>query len=446
MISLGALVLLSRAPFINKNEAMKKINVFLAVASAMMMTMGCNSTDEVTEIEKKQQPLTVSVEQLQDEPTTRSAIDANGNTLYWQTGDVINVYDEILTTYDEYSFSPSDRAFVTKADNSYIDGTISYALYPGNLVDYAGWTSSGIRAVMSLATPIIAGDSKEDKTTVAGKTLYTSNLPMWGTANGTFGQVYVSLKYLTAVLKLNLENVVGNATFIKVTSSKPLSGGFEAVIASSTKVMNPDAVLKKGAESLATKNYVVVDLRGVTSAKTTVYVPIIVDTYDDLTVSYTNKQVDAKKTLSSTSIKGTDGTEWTVIKTYPEGKQMKRNTAYSVSKSFTGSESADNSDALAGIWAQFHQGTGTSWYIGAKLESNGDAYYTEWDTKNSPSWGKTPGKWKTSGTKLSLYDPKGNLVYASKFALSSDGKTLTLEGDQTGGQFSSLKGDFKKQS
>ncbi len=103
-----------------------------------------------------------------------------------------------------------------------------------------------------------------------------------------------------------------------------------------------------------------------------------------------------------------------------------------------------SNSALVGTWAQYHKGGATAWYIGLKLEKNGSAYYTEWDTKNSPNWG-TPGKWNAAGDKLSISDPNGNVVYTSYYAISEDGKTLSLNGDLVGGSYATLKGLFEKQ-
>lgn len=113
----------------------------------------------------------------------------------------------------------------------------------------------------------------------------------------------------------------------------------------------------------------------------------------------------------------------------------------------TGGNSDDYTpDALVGIWTQFHTGSGTSWYIGLKLDSNGEAAYTEWDYKRSPDWTYTGGaKWQVSENVLDIYDPYGNLVYSSAFTLSSDGNTITFAGDTTGGHFSTLVGEFVKQ-
>ena len=106
----------------------------------------------------------------------------------------------------------------------------------------------------------------------------------------------------------------------------------------------------------------------------------------------------------------------------------------------------DSSNALIGIWTQYHTGEATAWYYGMKLDANGEAAYSEWDKKSSPNWTYTGGgSWIVSGSTLTLYTPKGAVAYSSTFTLSEDGTTLTLNGDTTGGQMSTLVGNFIKQ-
>lgn len=101
---------------------------------------------------------------------------------------------------------------------------------------------------------------------------------------------------------------------------------------------------------------------------------------------------------------------------------------------------------LVGIWAQYHKGSATAWYIGIKLDANGEAAYTEWDIKESPNWNyMSGGKWSVKDNVLTLTAPNGSVAYSSFFTLSSDGKTITFAGDTTEGHFSTLKGDFVKQ-
>ena len=273
--------------------------------------------------------LNVFVEQLQYEDDTRSAYIPSGNKLFWVPGDAINVYDDKLMTYDEYVFSPEKSLFTTDNTESQIEGTITYALFPMDIVDYSGWTSHGNRAVINLASTIVYNSDMENTTTVSGQTLYTAKLPMWGTASGEFGSVSVNLKYLCAVMKLKVSK--DKASFVKIASAtKPLSGGVEAVIAKNGQT-EAEPVIKKGAASLGTNNYVIVDLRQMTSDEGYVYVPLIPDTYTDLTVSYTNLEVPVGTSLTKAQIADKDETIWTLLKAYPTtGKAFMRNKVYVV--------------------------------------------------------------------------------------------------------------------
>lgn len=103
-----------------------------------------------------------------------------------------------------------------------------------------------------------------------------------------------------------------------------------------------------------------------------------------------------------------------------------------------------SNNVLVGTWTQYHKGGATAWYIGLKLEKDGGAYYTEWDTKGSPNWG-TPGRWSAKDNILTIYAPNGEVVYTSYFVISEDGKTLSLNGDTSGGRYRALEGVFEKQ-
>ena len=107
----------------------------------------------------------------------------------------------------------------------------------------------------------------------------------------------------------------------------------------------------------------------------------------------------------------------------------------------------DNPSALVGIWAQFHKEQAfVGYYIGIKLDANGDAAYTEWSYGKTPDWNYTGGgKWTVKDNVLTLIAPNGSVAYSSFFTLSSDGNTISLSGDTTGGDFRTLEGDFVKQ-
>lgn len=300
--------------------------MFAAVTLSVLC--GCNSDEPENMTDSANGTLNILVEDLHNDGQTRSAYNPSGNKISWQKGDMLNVYDNELMTYDEYTFSSAKKAFVTDAEKSNIEGTISYALFPMQQVDYAGWTSKGNRAVINLPTTIVYDDTTEDAASISGTTLYASRLPMWGTATGTFGSVTVNLKYLTAVMKLKVNK--SKATFVKIYSAvKPLSGGFEAVIAKDGQT-ETEPILKQGGKSLGTQKYVIIDLRKMPSSEGYVYLPIISDTYDDLTVATTTLSVAEGESLTKAQITDKDEVVWKTLMKYSSGKKMNRGTAYLV--------------------------------------------------------------------------------------------------------------------
>ena len=90
-------------------------------------------------------------------------------------------------------------------------------------------------------------------------------------------------------------------------------------------------------------------------------------------------------------------------------------------------ESGSGSNSgLVGTWVAYHQSGAVSWYNGLKLEKNGDAYYTEWDSRESPQWPSNPGKWSASDGILRIIEPDGDIFMDGYYTLSEDGKTLYL--------------------
>ena len=312
----------------------KKTALFSALLAVTAMT-GCSSNDTEPNIGDSYKGVSITVEtpvmEDADGGTTRSVYDPDGNRIYWQEGDIIRVYDRNLMLYDAYQFDPAQDAFVCNKAESDISGTISYALSPETLTDFGSWNDGVCTAVMTIPSTYVYDASSEAE--LGGTRLFAANMPMWGKAGGTFGNVQITLKYLSAILKLRLNGAKGNVTFLKLSASKPVSGAFEAVIARN-RVANNDAVLQKGAKSLATKNYIIVDLRQMPQTDAVIYLPLIAGTYSDLTLSYTTKVVAADESLTAASISGEDGTVWTVLKAFAEGKEMKRNVAYVLTRSF----------------------------------------------------------------------------------------------------------------
>lgn len=316
---------------------MKKNQIFLMTYVLAAMT-ACSSDDIPENVVPSgdNSVLNVEVESLQyeDDDATRSAYDAANNQLYWQQGDRICVYEKNLYDCDVYSFQASQRAFVPVESETNITTEATYALAPEEYVYMPGWTTKGVKAIFQMPSLVVYNSSSEDVSTASGKTLYSGNLPMWGKATGDFGNISLSMKYLSAVMRLNLKGAKGKVTYVKVSSeSIPLSGGLEIVIADKKRVTNENCQLQEGTSSLSTKGYILVDLRSAPSNDAIVFLPIVPAEYDDLTVSYTDGYLgyDEDGNLVEDSI---DDVVWKTIKVYPKGKQMKRGGGYSVTTQF----------------------------------------------------------------------------------------------------------------
>ena len=181
---------------------MKSILKFLPVALGVLTMASCSNEDFFgSETQKNGKELIPTVENLvnADGGTTRSSWTAGGTyQVSWTNGDQFRVYDEAVQAYDIFS---------RKAAGITIDGTADvaahkYAIFPGDKVSYAGWDkTAGISAVMEIAdnwTYLGSG-----KVTFGNelKTVYASDLPMWGDVNNeTSENLEVDLKFLTSVL------------------------------------------------------------------------------------------------------------------------------------------------------------------------------------------------------------------------------------------------------
>lgn len=315
-----------------------KLNKVFFAPIMLMAFMGCGNDDisEVVEQPSSNNGVNIEIEslQLEDENGTRSAYNTTNNRLYWQQGDRIGVYEKNLYECDIYSFQASQRAFVPADAATNISTSSAFALYPYDLVYMPGWTTKGVKAIMQLPSVVAYNAKSEDVTTASGKNLYSGNLPMWGSASGEFGNMSLKMKYLSAVMKLNLKDVKGKVTYVKVSSeTMPLSGGLEIIVADKKGVVNENCQLQEGTSALSTNNYIIVDLRSVPKSDAIVFLPIVPGEYNDLTVSYTDGDLsyDEEGVLEEESI---GNVEWKLIKEYTKGKQMKRGSGYSVTAQF----------------------------------------------------------------------------------------------------------------
>lgn len=273
---------------------MQKFFKFVPAALALVALASCSEADlfnESTTVEKVKDGLTVQVEELTGDVTRQANATYNGHAVIWQEGDQINVYDNKLTMYDEYQYdadaNPARFIGVNASGTTNITST-QYALFPANQVDYAGWSSKGTKVVMRIPQLIIFDEESEVGSGV--NYAYVSNLPMWGDAEGTYPDAEVSLKYLTGVLRVNMQNVFAEkATFLKIESQddQPISGAFQAQLSDENGTVIEDAKLEGGTAALSTANAIYVDLRNVPSYMTNLYIPIIARQYDYLKVGVT---------------------------------------------------------------------------------------------------------------------------------------------------------------
>lgn len=301
---------------------MKKIFKLIPAALAVVALASCSNDELFGEkaevVQKVKDGLTVQVEDLNGASTRQANATYNKHSVVWEEGDQINVYDNKLTLYDEYKFVENEKKF--KGDNEEGATRISstqYALFPADRVDYAGWSSEGTKTVMRI--PEIIFYDEESEFGSGTNYAYVSNLPMWGTATGTYPEAEVSLHYLTGVLRLNIQNAFAQeANFVKIESQddQPISGAFQAILSEGTTVKT-EAQLEQGSAALQTDNAIYIDLRNAPSYITNLYIPIIARYYDYLKVGITNIELDATALPENSEqiIEALDALEWNEDKT-----------------------------------------------------------------------------------------------------------------------------------
>jgi len=271
-------------------------------------------------------PLTiVSVEEPLEEGIiagTRSSMDKDNNSnVVWDAKDVINVYDENLYLSDSYTYDATTNRFL---------GTVKdveapkYGIYPKANIYGTSKLDGKLTLRMDLPSTIKYTSATETK--VDGKTVYASNLPLWSPATtDAKGVQMTKLRYLTAVLKVWLPNVPGNVNYLKIESNNHnLSGAFSADIDASSDAVADAVQLKDGVKGDAHQNYIFVDLTGVPSDMSVVYLPILAGTYEanDLAI-YASQSTNITEANMGTAV-------WTKIRDFTTGVTLKRAGFYNV--------------------------------------------------------------------------------------------------------------------
>lgn len=253
---------------------MKKVFKFFPLALAALTVASCSNDDFFGESRaEKKNILVVENEPELSSTTTRAATPYAGTTIYFLKDDVIKVYDNECHKYDTYTYDGAD--FIRKSgDQTNLSKDAQFAMFPGDKVIKGYWDDEkGTLAEIEIPE-LITYDEKAE-VTEGGAKAYLNNLPRWGTVDGftEAGNPKTTLKFLTGILRINVPNALGNATFLRISTGNDLdlSGTFLATL----DPENVDNVTLKQNDALNSSKYLYVDLTKAPSDAAVINVPII---------------------------------------------------------------------------------------------------------------------------------------------------------------------------
>lgn len=260
---------------------------------------------------------------------TRSLSDNKFNGPFFEEGDQIFVYDNLMHSTDVYAFQENAFYFDPQfeGDAPIIQGNeVAYAVYPGKYWDFTeeeevvkapkGYvlrTEVGTPTCVDIKIPHVLRYKE-----IAGQ--YGYEIPFFGAASyhGTPGAegTYIqadNFRALTARLRIKLDNAFGNVSYLRLknTAKKPLSGTLTAKLYTGND-------RTKSMLQIVDKDYTVypdifIDLRNVPSNLSYIYIPVVCGPdYDNLlngdtdgiTLMYSgDRTVDDPTTIAET--------EWT---------------------------------------------------------------------------------------------------------------------------------------
>ena len=291
---------------------MKSIFKLTTAALALVTFASCSNdllgSDSAAEAGQTGKALVVEMEDLIDRASTRAAFVPNGtaNQLYWQQGDQIQVYDEALLKHDDYNFVKKRGTFENFA-NDYVK-TPAFAFTNDGSSTLTGQQWDNVKNqvwVEYTISPTIWNGIDKDIASTKGNEVkaYEFSAPMWGEATKVDGGVKVSLKYLTAMMRIELGQLPVDAPRIRVSAyadqacKNPLwiTGSFKAVVSEDDEI-NPDAQLNsiKGGGSVANGNRMTISFDGYDADEWEairkdggfVYLPLIAQEYGALVFEY----------------------------------------------------------------------------------------------------------------------------------------------------------------
>lgn len=239
---------------------MKSIFKLTTAALALVTFASCSNdllgSDSAAEAGQTGKALVVEMEDLVDRASTRAAFVPNGtaNQLYWQEDDQIWVFDEALLKNDVYEFKKKRGTFENFA-NDYVK-TPAFAFTTdgsSTLTDHQWDAAKNQVYVEYTISPFINNGIDKDIASTKGNEVkaYEFSAPMWGEATKTDEGVKVNLKYLTAMMRIELGQLPAEAPQIRVSAyadqacknQLAITGDFRAVISEDDEI-DPDAQLK----------------------------------------------------------------------------------------------------------------------------------------------------------------------------------------------------------
>lgn len=256
-----------------------------------------------------------------DKASTRASVEnGEGKTfgaIQYEAGDRWNIYDSQLYAQDWYTFQ--DGAFRYDNNGEKMLTTAAWGLFPGEAVKK---TYVDRASRMTRADFVIDRVVKYDKTaekTVDGKTLYAFNLPTFSSAEFKEGTDYVTLgavRYLTAILKIDLTNAFPKATYLKLSNAnKDLSGTFMAELdAADYKNIK---LVKDETNLEPTYKDIYIDMTEVPSPHSVIFLPIVAGldgALDDIKLEYADYTLPAAyNDIAEANDAGAAGLTWSPV-------------------------------------------------------------------------------------------------------------------------------------
>lgn len=282
---------------------MKKIFKFIPAALAVLAMASC-SNDMLLGDKTQQQDvankgdLRISWDAFDGQSGTRAMRDADGKHLTFANTDMVNVYDESLYATDVYEFQ--DDAFYYASTGDPMVSEPKFAIMRGATVkDPKGYTDRASRKTcVDIEIPrVITYDVDSERKLEDGTKVYACDLPAFGYASlNPEGYVEVkNLRYMTAILQVHLTKAVGNASFLRLsnTAGKSLSGILTATLESDPEQRENVALDDEHDPDLTVYDNLYVDLTGVSSNESYIYIPVVAGLDGDLDgikLEYTNNR------------------------------------------------------------------------------------------------------------------------------------------------------------